>query len=78
MSTLRVFLNCFSLFSDTGSLTELETHQEARLASQQISGNCLSLPPQCWDYRCKPTHAAFDMNSRDLTQVLMLDSQALN
>lgn len=41
---LNVFLDCFSLFSDKRSLTETETHQVARLASQ-VSGNaCLRLP----------------------------------
>lgn len=43
--SLRVFLDCFSLSSDTGSLTEPETLQVARLASRQVSGNaCLRLP----------------------------------
>lgn len=68
-------LSIVSCVLGQGLSLDLELPDQARLLSQQAPGIPLSLPLQCWDYKCMTPHL-FDMGFGTRTQVFMLAWQA--
>lgn len=64
------------LFFDTESLLEPGAQHLTRIADQQTPSTCLTLPPQCWNYKgvTVPSFGTlnFDWLMRDLATCLTI------